>query len=64
LAALTEVLVIGCGVSGLTTAVCLVEAGLSVRIRTDALPESTTSAAAGAMWGPYLVEPRVRVLGP
>jgi D-amino-acid oxidase len=56
-----EVLVIGCGVSGLTTAVCLVEAGLRVRIRTDALPEKTTSATAGAMWGPYLVEPRDRV---
>lgn len=51
----------GCGVSGLTTAVCLVEAGLRVHIWADAAPENTTSAAAGAMWGPYLVEPRNRV---
>nr|MDQ6899776.1 FAD-binding oxidoreductase [Candidatus Dormibacteraeota bacterium] len=56
-----DVLVLGCGVSGLTTAVCLAEAGLRVRIRTEALAERTTSAAAGAMWGPYLVEPRDRV---
>jgi len=41
--------------------VCLAEAGLRVRIVTDALPEKTTSAAAGAMWGPYLVEPRDRI---
>ena len=60
----TEALVIGCGVSGLTTAVCLAEAGIPVRIRTEAMPEGTTSAAAGAQWGPYLVEPwsRVRAL--
>jgi D-amino-acid oxidase len=57
----TDVLVVGCGVSGLTTAVCLAESGLRVRIRTEALADRTTSAAAGAMWGPYLVEPRDRV---
>lgn len=53
-----SVLVIGAGVSGLTTAVCLAEAGLAVRVDTDRLPGATTSAAAGAMWCPYLVEPR------
>ena len=53
-----SVLVIGAGVSGLTTAVCLAEAGLTVRVDTDRLPGATTSAAAGAMWDPYLVEPR------
>ena len=57
----SDVLVVGCGVTGLTTAVCLAEAGLRVRVCTDALAEKTTSAAAGAMWGPYLVEPRDRV---
>jgi D-amino-acid oxidase len=50
-------------VSGLTTAVCLADAGLTVRIWTAEPPQATTSVAAGAMWGPYLVEPvdRVRV---
>jgi D-amino-acid oxidase len=51
-----DVLVVGAGVSGLTTAVCLAEAGLSVEIRADHLPPDTTSAVAGAIWGPHLVE--------
>ncbi|MFH9813827.1 FAD-dependent oxidoreductase [Streptomyces sp. NPDC017230] len=49
--------VIGAGVSGLTTAVCLAEAGVEVRVDTDSPSEVTTSAAAGAMWDPYLAEP-------
>ncbi|WP_105971842.1 FAD-dependent oxidoreductase [Streptomyces geranii] len=53
-----SVLVIGAGVSGLTTAVCLAESGMDVRVDTDRLPGETTSAAAGAMWDPYLAEPR------
>jgi D-amino-acid oxidase len=57
-----EVLVIGAGVSGLTTAVCLAEAGLSVRVRTRELPKETTSCAAGAVWSPYLTEDE-RMLG-
>jgi D-amino-acid oxidase len=58
-----DVLVIGAGVTGLTTAICLAERGLHVRIWAAEPPQATTSAAAGAMWGPYLVEPvdRVRV---
>jgi D-amino-acid oxidase len=58
-----DILVIGAGVSGLTTAICLAEAGLRVKIWAAEPPEQTTSYAAGAMWGPYLVEPvdRVRV---
>lgn len=58
-----DALVIGAGVSGLTTAVTLAEAGLAVRIVSAEPPAETTSAAAGAMWGPYLVEPRDRVHG-
>jgi len=52
-----DVVVIGAGVSGLTTAVCLAEAGMRVRVDTDRPPGETTSAAAGAMWDPYLAEP-------
>jgi D-amino-acid oxidase len=48
--------VIGAGVSGLTTGVCLAEAGLDVVIRAERPPQRTTSAAAGALWGPHLVE--------
>ncbi|QOC93900.1 FAD-dependent oxidoreductase [Micromonospora craniellae] len=58
-----DALVIGAGVSGLTTAVCLAEAGKRVKIWAAEPPEQSTSYAAGAMWGPHLVEPvdRVRV---
>jgi D-amino-acid oxidase len=49
-----DVLVIGAGVSGLTVAICLAEAGLAVRVRTRQLP-AVTSCAAGAIWGPYLI---------
>lgn len=50
----SDILVIGAGVSGLTTAVGLVEAGFSVRIWSRDLPAHTTSYAAGAIWGPFL----------
>jgi D-amino-acid oxidase len=50
-----DVLVIGAGVSGLTTAVCLAEAGLAVDVAATRPPRRTTSAAAGAIWGPHLV---------
>jgi D-amino-acid oxidase len=53
--------VVGAGVIGLTTAVQLAEAGWNVQVLTKDPPTGTTSAAAGAMWGPYLVEPRRRV---
>jgi D-amino-acid oxidase len=54
----TDVLVIGAGVTGLTTAVCLAEAGLRVRVRAAEPPERTTSAVAGAMiGGPVFTEP-------
>ncbi|MEU9652668.1 FAD-dependent oxidoreductase [Streptomyces sp. NPDC048110] len=53
--------VIGAGVAGLTTAVCLAESGMRVRVDADLAPGETTSAAAGAMWDPYLAEPRALV---
>jgi D-amino-acid oxidase len=59
----TGVLVIGAGVSGLTTALCLAEAGHAVRIRTAAPPGETTSRAAGAMWGSTFAGPAAKVEG-
>src|SRR6185369_7905584 len=59
---LVDVLVIGAGAIGLTTAISLAEAGLGVTIRTAALPAQTTSVAAGAVWGAVKVGPPDRVL--
>jgi D-amino-acid oxidase len=52
-----RVVVVGAGVIGLTTAVVLAEAGVGVQVVAEEVP-GVTSLAAGAMWGPYLVEPR------
>jgi D-amino-acid oxidase len=51
-----DVLVVGAGVTGLTTAVTLAEAGLPVKILSAGTGSATTSYAAGATWSPYLVE--------
>ncbi|MET8627855.1 FAD-dependent oxidoreductase [Kitasatospora sp. NPDC004669] len=56
-----DVLVIGAGVTGLTTAVVLAEAGLDVRVDAARPPAATTSAAAGATWDPFLINPWARV---
>jgi D-amino-acid oxidase len=56
-----DVLVIGAGVSGLTTAICLAEAGCDVTVAAAGWPPHITSAAAGAIWGPHLVEKGERV---
>ncbi|MFC5803302.1 FAD-dependent oxidoreductase [Streptomyces formicae] len=55
-----RVVVVGAGVTGLTTAVVLAEAGASVHVIAEQVP-GVTSLAAGAMWGPYLVEPKDKV---
>ena len=52
---------IGAGVAGLTTAVCLAESGLAVTVQARQLPRQTTSAVAGAIWGRHLVEDTSRV---
>lgn len=49
--------VIGAGVSGLTTAICLAEAGLPVQVWAAEPPLQTTSVVAGALWGPAFAEP-------
>jgi D-amino-acid oxidase len=51
-----DVLVVGAGVTGLTTAAYLAERQYAVRLIADRLPHRTASAAAGAIWGPYLVD--------
>lgn len=53
----TDVLVLGSGVIGLTTAVVLAEAGLRTLVWTRDRAAHTTSALAGALWGPYRAEP-------
>lgn len=50
-----DVLVVGAGVIGLTTAICVAEAGLTVTVAAAEPPAQTTSIAAGALWGPHLV---------
>lgn len=53
---------VGAGVSGLTTAICLAEAGLRAVIQAAAPPARTTSSVAGAIWGPHLVEDSPRAM--
>lgn len=55
-----DAVVVGAGVAGLTTAVLLAESGRRVHVISDRIP-GATSFAAGAMWGPYLVEPKEQV---
>lgn len=52
-----EIVVVGGGVIGLTTAVLLAERGRRVRVWTRDPVEATTSAVAGALWWPYRIEP-------
>ncbi|MGW3118391.1 FAD-dependent oxidoreductase [Streptomyces sp. NPDC001107] len=55
-----DVIVVGAGVIGLTTAVVLAERGVRVRVWTRDPVEATTSAVAGALWWPYRIEPVAR----
>jgi len=47
-----EIVVVGAGVSGLTSAICLAESGRPVRVWAAAMPPQTTSKVAGAVWAP------------
>jgi len=49
--------VVGAGVTGLTCAVRLAEAGWEIDVLARDLPAETTSAVAGGLWLPYLAEP-------
>jgi D-amino-acid oxidase len=61
--AMVDVVVIGAGVNGLCVAWALRERGFAVEVWTRDEPAATTSAIAGAIWYPFLAEPRERVLG-
>jgi D-amino-acid oxidase len=56
------VVVVGAGVSGLTTAICLAEAGLPVEVWAADPPAQTTSVVAGALWGPAFQESPTQTL--
>ncbi len=55
-------IVVGAGVIGLASAIRLQDAGFPVRIVTRDRTSDTTSAVAGAVWYPYEVHPRERVV--
>ncbi|MFJ2114409.1 FAD-dependent oxidoreductase [Streptomyces sp. NPDC087850] len=57
----SDVIVVGGGVIGLTTAVVLAESGLDVALWTRDPVGRTTSAVAAALFWPYRIEPAPRV---
>ncbi len=57
-----HVLVIGCGVAGLSCGIRLLSNGFAVTIIARDLPPNTTSNAAAAIWYPYKAYPEERVL--
>lgn len=57
-----EALVIGSGVSGLSTGIRLLEAGYDVQIWARSLPPYTTSNVSAALWYPYRAYPEHLVL--
>src|SRR3954471_20318365 len=56
-------IVIGCGVSGLSAGITLLEAGYDVEIWARDVPPHTTSNIAAAIWHPFKVFPVDRGLG-
>lgn len=60
---MSDVVVVGAGVTGLSCAVRLLEAGHRVRVWARDLPLATTSVVAAAIWYPYRAQPAERVLG-
>lgn len=58
-----EIIILGCGVSGLTCGLRLIEDGFKVKILAHEIPPNTTSDTATALWYPYKAYPEERVLG-
>lgn len=58
---IADVVVVGAGVIGLTTAVTLAEAGARVAVHTAELPHDTSSQVAAAMIGPVIPDADTRV---
>jgi D-amino-acid oxidase len=56
-----EALVVGAGVTGLSCAIRLREAGVAADVVAREPPDRTTSAVAAALWYPYRAFPRERV---
>jgi D-amino-acid oxidase len=59
----TEATVVGAGIIGLTTALAMRAAGMDVRIVAQSVSPNTLSNIAAAIWYPFEVNPRERVLG-
>ena len=57
-----KIIVIGCGVIGLSSGIRLLEAGHEVAIWARDLPPHTTSNIAAAIWYPYKVAPEAKVV--
>ncbi|MBO6525102.1 MAG: FAD-binding oxidoreductase [Balneolaceae bacterium] len=58
---MADLTILGSGVSGLTSAITLLEHGYDVQIVTKEKTEETTSAVAGAIWFPYEARPFKKV---
>ncbi|MCW5767783.1 MAG: FAD-binding oxidoreductase [Phycisphaeraceae bacterium] len=58
---MADVVVLGAGVIGLTSALTLEERGHRVRVIAASTGASVTSSVAGAIWFPFWAEPRERV---
>jgi len=57
-----DVTVLGCGVSGLTCGIRLLESNFGVKIIAYSIPPNTTSDIAAAYWSPFRVHPEGKVL--
>ena len=56
-----KIAIIGGGISGLSCAICLQQAGFSPTVYSDKWTPNTTSDVAAAVWYPFTVEPEEKV---